>query len=178
MTDKNTVTINEQEFDVAELSINTQAHIARVAQLRNEIMNLQMQINERQVLVDTYGKAIVKDVMPEDEAKEAQEDVMTELRIPSWAVSLGAPLVLAAIPVAIAWGTMQAQAQATNEEVARVATVVEDMEEDVDSNSKSTALNEQAIQAIADSLARSEEIQKASDARLAHLIQIMLEQSK
>jgi hypothetical protein len=42
-----------------------------VAQLRNEIMNLQMQINERQVLVDTYGKAIVKDVMPEDEAKQA-----------------------------------------------------------------------------------------------------------
>jgi hypothetical protein len=71
MSDKNTVTINEQEFDVAELSINTQAHIARVAQLRNEIMNLQMQINERQVLVDTYGKAIVKDVMPEDEAKQA-----------------------------------------------------------------------------------------------------------
>ena len=71
MSDKNTVTINEQEFDVAELSINTQAHIARVAQLRNEIMNLQMQINERQVLVDTYGKTIVKDVMPKDEAKEA-----------------------------------------------------------------------------------------------------------
>ena len=103
---------------------------------------------------------------------------MTELRIPSWAVSLGAPLVLAAIPVAIAWGTMQAQAQATNEEVERVANVVSDMEEEVDSNSKSTALNEQAIQAIADSLARSEEIQKASDARLAHLIQIMLEHSK
>ena len=52
---------------------------------------------------------------------------MTELRIPSWAVSLGAPLVLAAIPVAIAWGTMQAQAEATNEEVARVANVVENM---------------------------------------------------
>jgi len=67
MTDKNTVTINEQEFDVAELSITTQVHINRVANLRNEITNLQMQIAEKQILVESYGKAIVEAVAPNDE---------------------------------------------------------------------------------------------------------------
>ena len=73
---------------------------------------------------------------------------------------------------------MQASAQATNEEVERVASILKDVEADTASNTTNTALNSQAVRNIADSLSRQGEIQRASDARLAHLIQIMLEQSK
>ena len=46
------------------------------------------------------------------------------IKVPSWAV----PVVAAIIPAAIAWGSMQAQAQATDEEVAKVSKVVEKLE--------------------------------------------------
>ena len=42
-----TVTINEEEHNVSELAVETQAHIARVNELRQEIGRLQMQISER-----------------------------------------------------------------------------------------------------------------------------------
>lgn len=48
-------------------------HVARVAEIRQEIARLQMQINERQVVLNAYGDAIVNAVKPaEDEESEAE----------------------------------------------------------------------------------------------------------
>ena len=99
---------------------------------------------------------------------------MSDIKVPSWTL----PLAAGIIPACIAWGTMQAQAEATAQDVARVAIVIEKVQEEAGDNTKSTALNAQAITSIADSLARQEKIQEASDARLAHLVQLLLEQNK
>lgn len=99
---------------------------------------------------------------------------MSDIKIPSWTL----PIAAGIIPAAIAWGTMQAQAEATAEDISRVSAVVEKVQEETGDNTKSTALNAQAITSIADSLARQEKIQEASDARLAHLVQLLLEQNQ
>ena len=95
---------------------------------------------------------------------------MSDIKIPSWALPIGAAI----IPAAIAWGTMQAQAQATDEEVAKVSKVVEKLETTTTNNEVRTKLNEQAIQTIADGLAHQTEISKATDEKLGTLIEIML----
>ena len=92
------------------------------------------------------------------------------IKVPSWAV----PVVAAIIPAAIAWGSMQAQAQATDEEVEKVSQVVEKLEVTTTDNEVRTKLNEQAIQTIADGLAAQTEISKATDEKLGTLIEIML----
>ena len=99
---------------------------------------------------------------------------MSDIKLPSWTL----PIAAGIIPAAIAWGTMQAQAEATAEDISRISVVVEKVQEESGDNTKSTALNAQAITSIADSLARQEKIQEASDARLAHLVQLLLEQNK
>ena len=99
---------------------------------------------------------------------------MSDIKIPSWTL----PIAAGIIPAAIAWGTMQAQAEATAEDISRISVVVEKVQEESGDNTKSTALNAQAITSIADSLARQEKIQEASDARLAHLVQLLLEQNQ
>jgi len=96
------------------------------------------------------------------------------IKVPSWAV----PLVAAIIPAAIAWGTMQAQAQATDEEVAKVSKVVEKLETTTTDNAVRTKLNEQAIQTIADGLAAQTEISKATDEKLGTLIEIMIKERR
>ena len=99
---------------------------------------------------------------------------MSDIKLPSWTL----PIAAGIIPAAIAWGTMQAQAEATAEDISRISVVVEKVQEESGDNTKSTALNAQAITSIADSLARQEKIQEASDARLAHLVQLLLEQNQ
>ena len=70
MSSENKVTINEQEYDFDGLEVETQANIARVNELRREVSALQIQINERQALLQMYIKAIADAVQPveEDEA--------------------------------------------------------------------------------------------------------------
>ena len=64
--------INDEEHNVSELTVETQMHVARVAEIRQEIARLQMQINERQVVLKAYGEAIVNAVKPaEDDEAEA-----------------------------------------------------------------------------------------------------------
>ena len=71
MSEEQTITINDEELNVSELTVETQMHVARVAEIRQEIARLQMQINERQVLLNAYGEAIVNAVKPaEDEDAE------------------------------------------------------------------------------------------------------------
>jgi|TARA_E500000318_G_C3555186_1_gene210764 hypothetical protein len=96
------------------------------------------------------------------------------IKVPSWAV----PVVAAIIPAAIAWGSMQAQAQATDEEVAKVSKVVEKLEITTTDTTVRSKLNEQAIQTIADGLAAQTEISKATDQKLGTLIELMLKERR
>ena len=70
MSSEAKVTINEQEYDFDGLEVETQANIARVNELRREVSASQIQINERQALLQMYIKAIADAVQPveEDEA--------------------------------------------------------------------------------------------------------------
>ena len=70
MSSEAKVTINEQEYDFDGLEVETQANIARVNELRREVSALQIQVNERQALLQMYIKAISDSVQPveEDEA--------------------------------------------------------------------------------------------------------------
>jgi hypothetical protein len=73
MSEEQTIVINDEEHNVSELTVETQMHVARVAEIRQEIARLQMQINERQVVLNAYGEAIVNAVKPaEDEEPEAE----------------------------------------------------------------------------------------------------------
>lgn len=103
---------------------------------------------------------------------------MAELKVPSWAVTMGTPLVLAAIPIAVGYGTLQAQAQATDEQVERITDIVEEMGDELTVTTTDTALNTQAIRAIADGLAAQQRISESTDEKLGQLIQIMLESQK
>ena len=73
MSEEQTIVVNDEEHNVSELTVETQMHVARVAEIRQEIARLQMQIGERQVVLDAYGKAIINAVKPaEDEEPEAE----------------------------------------------------------------------------------------------------------
>jgi tetrahydromethanopterin S-methyltransferase subunit B len=73
MSEQQTITIDNEEHNVSDLTVETQMHVARVAEIRQEIARLQMQINERQVVLNAYGDAIVNAVKPaEDEEPEAE----------------------------------------------------------------------------------------------------------
>ena len=96
------------------------------------------------------------------------------IKVPSWAV----PLVAAVIPAAIAFGSMQAMSQATEDEIAKVGLVVEKLEATTSDNEVRTKLNEQAIQTIADGLAQQTEISKATDEKLGTLIELMLKERR
>jgi len=69
MSEENTVTINDEEYDFDGLDVSTQANIARVNELRREIASLQMQVNERQALLQMYIAAITESVKPVEEAE-------------------------------------------------------------------------------------------------------------
>jgi len=73
MSEEQTIVINDEEHNVSELTVETQMHVARIAEIRQEIARLQMQINERQVVLNAYGEAIVNAVKPAgDEELEAE----------------------------------------------------------------------------------------------------------
>ena len=73
MSEEQTIVINDEEHNVSELTVETQMHVARVAEIRQEIARLQMQINERQVVLNAYGEAIVNAVKSaEDKEPEAE----------------------------------------------------------------------------------------------------------
>ena len=96
------------------------------------------------------------------------------VKIPSWML----PIFAGVIPAAIAFGSMQAMSQATEDEVAKVSLVVEKLEATTSDNEVRTKLNEQAIQTIADGLAAQTEISKATDEKLGTLIEIMLKERR
>ena len=70
MSEENTVTINGEQYDFEGLAVETQANIARVNELRREVASLQMQISERQALLQMYIAAITESVKPVEESEE------------------------------------------------------------------------------------------------------------
>ena len=70
MSEETKVTIDGEEYSFEGLAVDTQANIARVNELRREVSALQIQMNERQALLQMYIKAISDSVQPveEDEA--------------------------------------------------------------------------------------------------------------
>ena len=88
------------------------------------------------------------------------------IKIPTWALPIGAAIVSGAI----AWGSMQAQASATADEVAENKVKVEE----ADTTGK---LNAQAIEQITQSLAQMNETARDSDAKLQTLIELMIKQA-
>jgi hypothetical protein len=70
MSEETKVTIDGEEYSFEGLAVETQANIARVNELRREVSALQIQMNERQALLQMYIKAISDSVQPveEDEA--------------------------------------------------------------------------------------------------------------
>jgi len=67
MSEENKVVINDEEYNFGDLKVETQAHIARVAEIRREIATLQQQIAERNVLLQAYSQSIVEGVSAVDE---------------------------------------------------------------------------------------------------------------
>jgi len=72
MSEENKVVINNEEYNFGDLKVETQAHIARVAEIRREIATLQQQIAERNVLLQAYTQSIVEGVSAVDEDDTVQ----------------------------------------------------------------------------------------------------------
>jgi polyhydroxyalkanoate synthesis regulator phasin len=70
---------------------------------------------------------------------------------------------------------MQARAEATDAEVQRIEQAVKKTAEQAVANGQLSAVNQTQIKAVVDSLSQQQETLKATDEKLAQLIQIMLQ---
>ena len=70
MSEETKVTIDGEEYSFEGLTVETQANIARVNELRREVSALQIQVNERQALLQMYIKAISDSVQPVEDAED------------------------------------------------------------------------------------------------------------
>ena len=98
---------------------------------------------------------------------------MSDIKVPSWTL----PILAGVIPACIAWGTMQAQAQSTQEDLDRIRGVVEKTAESAQETGQLSKVNEAKIEAIESSLADQAETAKESDEKLQQLIEIMLQRA-
>ena len=70
MSEANKVTIDGEEYSFEGLTVETQANIARVNELRREVSALQIQVNERQALLQMYIQAISDSVKAVDDEED------------------------------------------------------------------------------------------------------------
>ena len=70
MSEENKVTIDGEEYSFEGLAVETQANIARVNELRREVSALQIQVNERQALLQMYIQAISDSVKTVDDEED------------------------------------------------------------------------------------------------------------
>ena len=70
MSEETKVTIDGEEYSFEGLNVETQANIARVNELRREVSALQIQVNERQALLQMYIKAISDSVKAVDDEED------------------------------------------------------------------------------------------------------------
>ena len=72
MSELQTIVINDEEYNFGDLAIQTQADIARVAELRRELVALQRQIGERNALLSIYEEQIKQSVKTAEEPETTQ----------------------------------------------------------------------------------------------------------
>ena len=70
MSEENIVTSDGEESSFEGLAVETQANIARVNELRREVSSLQIQMNERQALLQMYIQAISDSVKAVDDEED------------------------------------------------------------------------------------------------------------
>ena len=70
MSEENKVTIEGEEYSFEGLTVETQANIARVNELRREVSSLQIKMNERQALLQMYLQAISDSVKAVDDEED------------------------------------------------------------------------------------------------------------
>ena len=70
MSEENKVTIDGEEYSFEGLAVETHANIARVNELRREVSSLQIQVNERQALLQMYIQAISDSVKAVDDEED------------------------------------------------------------------------------------------------------------
>ena len=70
MSEETKVTIDGEEYSFEGLNVETQANIARVNGLRREVSALQIQVNERQALLQMYIQAISDSVKAVDDEED------------------------------------------------------------------------------------------------------------
>ena len=70
MSEENKVTIDGEEYSFEGLTVETQANIARVNELRREVSALQIRVNERQALLQMYIQAISDSVKAVDDEED------------------------------------------------------------------------------------------------------------
>ena len=70
MSEENKGTIDGEEYSFEGLTVETQANIARVNELRREVSALQIQVNERQALLQMYIQAISDSVKAVDDEED------------------------------------------------------------------------------------------------------------
>lgn len=64
MESEHTLSIGDEQYVLSELAVETQKQVGRISELRDEIGRLQMQIQERQIILKAYSDAIVRSVKP------------------------------------------------------------------------------------------------------------------
>jgi len=69
--EKNIITINDKEYNVAELDQNQQYFIAQIKDLDIKIGNLKFQLDQASVAKDSFSQALIKSV---EEVKNETED--------------------------------------------------------------------------------------------------------
>ena len=72
MSEVQKIVINDEEYNFGDLKVETQTHIARVAEIRREISALKQQVAERNVLLKAYTQSILEGVQPVEEPETAQ----------------------------------------------------------------------------------------------------------
>ena len=70
MSEENKVTIDGEEYSFEGLTVESQAIIARVNELRREVSSLQIQVNARQALLQMYIQAISDSVKAVDDEED------------------------------------------------------------------------------------------------------------
>jgi len=69
--EKNIITINDKEYNVAELDQNQQYFIAQIKDLDIKVGNLKFQLDQASVAKDSFSQALIKSV---EEVKNETED--------------------------------------------------------------------------------------------------------
>ena len=69
------ITIDDVEYKEDDLSEISKIHVKRINDLRTEVVNLQMMLEEKNVLISAYANAIKESVK---EVKETDAEVVNE----------------------------------------------------------------------------------------------------